>query len=184
MGNEGRFNAWLLKTRNPLHSGLALILPCIVYVCLSLAQITMFYYGAVVANTNYILFDVVSVVTLTYAITCALPNETLKARRPTSSLFSPYTLGSVLGNLGINAFVFALINIMVPFYSGYLRWPLELVTSNLFWLLGERPRAAGPVSLVFSVQYITPQKLTLYEKEYSADDRMTLSALVSTRMRI
>ena len=174
MAIEGRYEAFLPQMSTPLHPGWELILPCIVCICYSLSQITMFYYGAVVANTNYILFDVVSVVTLTYAITCALPNDTLKARRPSASLFSPYTLGSVLGNLGINAFVFAFVNIMVPLYSGYLRWPLALVTSNLFWLLGERSRTAGPVSLVFS----EPQTRPLYEREHPTDVTMSLPALM------
>jgi hypothetical protein len=97
----------------------------------------MTYYAVVIANTNYILYEVVAVLPLAYAITCALPNKTLKARRPTASLFSPYTLGSVLGTFFINALVFVAVNAMVPLFQGYLRWPAALVNLSEFWLLGE-----------------------------------------------
>lgn len=100
-------------------------------------QFTGFYFGVNIPTACYLLIDVAAVVFLTYALTCALPNETLKPDRPTASLFSAYTLSSVLGNLFFNTATFIIIQILMPLDPGYIKWPASLSSATQFWLNGE-----------------------------------------------
>ena len=71
-------------------------------------KLTMMAFGAIPAMLDYLMMDVVSVVVMTYAITLSRPRSVLSGERPTSSLFSASTLGSVLGILGIYVTFFAM----------------------------------------------------------------------------
>lgn len=103
----------------------------------TLLQITEYSYGVEIAYPCYILVDVVVVVLMTYAITCALPCERLKPDRPTASLFSPSTMFSTLGLFAIYGTVFFVSLALMSNDPQYLQWPARLAPTSAWWLNGE-----------------------------------------------
>ena len=102
-------------------------------------QVTGFAYGVLIPLACYLLVDVVALVLLTFAMTCSLPKETLEPRRPTASLFSAYTLASVLGSFFIGVATFLVLQFYMNVDPFYLRWPAYLSNAETFWLNGRIP---------------------------------------------
>ena len=134
----------LKEGKAALHTNISSYKFLIIYGLLfSVWKLTGFYYGVLPAMLCYLMVDVIAVVGLTYALTCAKPKDVLHPERPTSSLFSPTTLGSALGNFLINFVVYVAINLMVPGMAGYLKWPSEFSNGSYWWVNGDNWESTG-----------------------------------------
>jgi magnesium-transporting ATPase (P-type) len=100
-------------------------------------QVTGFAYGVTIPTACYLLVDVVAVLLLTFAMTCARPREDLAPRRPTASLFSAYTQASVIGSLFFGVATFVVLQVFMNIDPADLKWPAYLSSTETFWLNGE-----------------------------------------------
>eukprot|EP00873_Tetraselmis_striata_P045781 jgi/Tetstr1/466045/TSEL_010632.t1 len=131
----------------------------------SVWKLTAFYYGVLPSMLCYLMVDVIAVVGLTYALTCARPTAKLNPERPTSSLFSPTTLASVLGNLIINLAFYFGVNMWIPNLAGYMRWPSEVSNGGTWWVNGDNWESTGIYWTIY-FQFITSAYIFGFGAQY------------------
>jgi len=121
--------------------------------------------GVLPAMMCYLMVDVIAVVGLTYALTCAHPKEKLQPERPTASLFSPTTLSSVLGNLIVNLSFYFAIQFWIPSLPGYLKWPADLSSGSYWWVNGDNWESTGIYWPIY-FQFITSAYIFGFGAQY------------------
>ena len=88
----------------------------------SVVKLAAYYTGVVLAAVHFIAIDIVTVISLAYAITLAKPRALLGKARPTGSLLGPTVLASVLGQHTINlAFLLGAL-VHMRGHADYVQW--------------------------------------------------------------
>lgn len=111
-----------------------------------------YYYGTSQTMAANYFQDIGGFLSLSYAMTLAKPAPTLVGDRPTSSLFSVYTMASVLGMWFINIFCLQAVFVTVTSHEDYVRFPVHLVLITQWWKLS-RNWENTCVFFVYSFQF-------------------------------
>jgi len=94
-----------------------------------------YYYGTSQTMAANYFQDIGGFLSLSYAMTLAKPAPTLVGDRPTSSLFSVYTMASVLGMWIINIVCLRAVFMTVISHEDYVKFPVHLVLITQWWKL-------------------------------------------------
>lgn len=86
---------------------------------------------------DYLMFDGVAVITLPITMTLAMPLKRLNEFRPTSSLFSPATIASVMGLMIIYLIFMAGALLHMSNHPDYVEWPSKIASASSWWILGD-----------------------------------------------
>ncbi len=107
------------------------------------------YFDATPCSLDYLVIDVIIILSLTYALTKCEALPTLKRDRPSSSVLGPYTVASVIGTTLIN-FLFAVGALqMMTAEDNYIEWPLMCADSNFWYQLGDNWEASVTMTVFF-----------------------------------
>jgi cation-transporting ATPase 13A3/4/5 len=103
----------------------------------AMAELAMFYLGAVMSMAQYFYIDIIAIITLGYAIVQSQPLERISPHRPTASLLGPITMLSVLGIVAIDAIFVAVAMTLMSTHPDYVPWPASLGAGADWWTLGK-----------------------------------------------
>lgn len=104
----------------------------------ALLKLCSFWYGVILCQMAYVMFDGIAVITMPIAISMALPLSRLNEYRPTSSLFSPTTVASILGLMVISLLYLVGALVHGTNHPDYVQWPSKMAQEGAsWWLLGD-----------------------------------------------
>lgn len=93
--------------------------------------------GVILCNLDYLMFDAIIVMSMTYCMTLTKPLEQLPPHRPTSSLLGPITAGSIIGMQIIHMTMLGIAMGVTINHPGYILWPAEYSEGGAWWYLSD-----------------------------------------------
>jgi cation-transporting ATPase 13A3/4/5 len=103
----------------------------------SITKTVNFVYGVRMPITGYLTIDSVSAVWIAWAITLARPLDYLLPYRPTSSLFSPQIVLSILVPWAMWMFMLGVALVLQQNRKGHVKFPAHLTKGVGYWELGD-----------------------------------------------